>query len=191
MRNNKLIVVFGASGSGKDTFAQLLMNKYHCLERKFAAPMKRVIEGWYCLEPNVLDTQEGKAMPLPGGSGKTFGDLLVGCYHFWQQYDDAMTARGVARDIEHLLVTSPWSVVVTDLRKKCEAELVLEVVKRSGALLVLVSIWGRGELLSSDREQAWCEDYLYENYGIRPYRINNSGSKDDLVNEVQEFVNSL
>lgn len=153
--NKHIIVVFGASGSGKDTLAKVLYN-YSCLERKFARPMKKVVEEWYGLKPGTLDTQEGKAQKLTPESDKTFSDLLVGFYHFWQKYDDGMTARVVAKDIEYMTVSTPWNIVVTDMRKLIEAKLVCDIVAETKAKLHVMCIVGRGTTLSTDEEQPKC-----------------------------------
>jgi hypothetical protein len=185
---NTVYVVFGASGSGKDTVADYLYNTAVALPVKFAAPVKRFIEKTYGLDVGVLDKPEGKSMTLPDSSGKTFLDLLIGLYHFTTIYDDAMFARGVVKEIERLLKTSTWDVVISDMRKLVEAELLLDALIRTGAELVVVQMEGRGSTLSSDLAQKVCLDYLCYSYGIEPVVIDNSGSKADLYISIEDKV---
>lgn len=192
--NKHIVCIFGASGSGKDTAGSYLERNHKFLGRKFARPMKEFVETQYNLKPGTLDTQEGKAQLLYPGSDKTFADLLVGAYHFWQQFDDAMTARNVAKDIEELVVNTPWNVVLTDVRKICEALLLRNIVWEHendehdpDVKLHIVCIGGRGQELSSDSEQKECLNILKDCCWSIQY-LDNKFSKEYFLNLVDNFA---
>ncbi len=188
-----VVVLFGASGSGKDTIAGWLEKEKGFLQRKFARPMKEFVEKCYGLRPFTLDTPEGKAQLLPE-SDKTFGDLLVGAYHFWQQFDDAMTARMVARDIEELTISTPWNVVLSDVRKPCEAMMLRDMVwefegdeNNPYIKLHIIVVGGRGVQLSSDWMQKECMNILQDCCWTIQY-FDNSTTLEHLKKLVDNFI---
>lgn len=187
MSTKNIVMLFGASGSGKDTIAEHL---YHskCIHYKFARPMKEFVEKCYNLPYGTLDTQEGKAQKLPN-SDKTFADLLVGAYHFWQQFDDAMTARGVMKKVEHLILKTPWNSVISDCRKLCEAELLRDFCwQHPDVRLHVLRVVGRGEMKSSDLEQQDCINLLNNSCSYFTSVIYNEGSLESLMKTIDKFA---
>lgn len=190
VRPKHIVILFGASGSGKDTAADVLTNNYTFQHVKFARPMKAFVEQCYGLPAGALDKKEYKERTLPN-SDKTYTDLMVGMFKLWQQFDDAMTARNVINFIKHLTTQTLTNVVLSDVRKVCESELLLECLRDYKNInLHIVRIEGRGVMLESDQEQHKCYELL-KHYSTTLHFVHNNSTKEVFESKIKMFASKI
>lgn len=149
---NRIYVLSGVSGAGKDMLAKYLMEfDNDVVLVQWSAIAKRTYERWYNIPKGSLDDREFRLRQIPG-MDKTYLQVLIDAYHAWNDIDPRLTIRPTLRVINRLLKDGK-DVVITDTRKKEEADDLVELVNRSRVIeLFNVHVFGReGEAaLSSD-----------------------------------------
>jgi hypothetical protein len=129
------VVDAGRSKCGKDTVSGIILRKYYPSEIiKFARPFKKVFENWLGLLPYSLDKQDYKntlvTNPLNGKEENfTYGELMVRAYKAWDDIypGGALTTGYVYEQIVNKVLNGRSSVVLNDVRKQCEVDVIKQL----------------------------------------------------------------
>jgi hypothetical protein len=164
----KVIIITGASGSGKDTLASGLGLPVV----KFASPFKRAFESFMCLPYGFLDTSRRNDRVIDPVTGVTLDltylDVMVNAFKVWEQiHPRGLTLAAVEKAWQGLPLFS-----ITDLRKPIEVEFILSRFKQDEILHF--RLLGRGNILESDVHlgatlKAFDNLYYIDNGQSEPY----------------------
>lgn len=187
----KIYVISGYSGAGKDTVASILKEKH---ERssilKFAAPGKRALEKIYSLPFGALDDREYRLRTAPHSNGRTFLEVLV---DFWRHRDLLLGAdffpAQVEAEADYCLKGSiPWVVMFTDMRHSNEADVITSLLTKYPDT-ELVPVWvyrGSAKMLESDRDSYQIMGDLAKRHNSPIRFIDNMFGIDFLKKEVEK-----
>lgn len=160
---NRIYVLTGLSGAGKDTLAkELIEYDEDVVQVQWSGIAKRTYENWYGIPKGSLDDREFRLQNIPGFD-KSYLQVLIDAYTKWDEIDPRLTVRPTLRYI-HALLDQGHDIVITDTRKKEEADDLFNLVmyERPEVCLFHVSLEGReGEKkLESDDNLEYNQDKL-------------------------------
>lgn len=186
---NRIYVLTGLSGAGKDTLANALKEfDSDVVQVQWSALMKRTFENWYGIPAFSLDDREFRQTIVPGLS-KTYLQVMIDAYHKWNEIDPRLTIRPTIAGVKELLDLGK-DIVITDTRKKEEADDLYSLVmlERTEIDLFHVAIGGRvGEAaLASDDNLEYNRGKLAQCSSADYFFINN---KD--IDNVEGFASFL
>lgn len=154
------VVYSPKSRVGKDTVANIICERLlYCDVVKFASTFKRTFEEWLGLMLGELDEPAVKnsfvVNPVTNEKEDfTYIDLMVRAYKYW---DDIYPGGWltVGKTYEQLLENFidniiPKHVILTDVRKQCEVEIIRRVSNLYRTVLITIEPGERGVKLESD-----------------------------------------
>ena len=164
-----IIGIIGEKGSGKDTVADYIVEKYQFIKDSFAANLKASVKEMFNLSDEQLNDPSLKEVPDPRWNNCTPRQLLqfVGTELLRNQIGQIMP--NIASNIHvHALEMrlSGKKIVLSDVRFLNEAEM----ISRNGGILVKIvrksSVYSTNDAHASEVEQRQIKyDYLIENNG--------------------------
>lgn len=179
---SKIVVFLGNSGAGKDTCANHLIEKYGYYRIHPIADLKAFYEQHYGLAHGALDTVAGKNTLIPN-SDKTFGEMLIDQFHYWESTDPEFTSPFIKRRLEGYLCSGS-NVVFTGIRKLPEAKLVVDTARLYAATLKLAVVVRPGFFgQSSDLLLQTALGYL-RNHSSETHYLLNTTSKETLLSKL-------
>jgi hypothetical protein len=116
----KGILLFGESGTGKDTF----LAKSGLNVIKFAAPMKRQIEANLGLPTGILENRAFRQAPIVNGSKGTYLDLMLAYFEMVNEHCPHMYHRQIEGTIGLNRLAGKEAVIFNDIRTPAELALV-------------------------------------------------------------------
>ena len=131
----KIIAISGGKGTGKDTIADYICNKYCCRKYAFADPLKELAEKIFKFSKELLwGPSENRDVSIAQFNGltprkvlETFGDAGRACYpNIW--------AELTIQNISQYTVGHFNGVVISDLRMRNE----LDIVKKHGGIVIRI-----------------------------------------------------
>lgn len=146
----KIFILSGKSGSGKDTGAKLLsLTEKKLTNIKFSSPMKRMFEYAYSLPSGALENRELRSLK-PSDCDDSYLELMVKAFTHFRAIDPQMMIRKVMFDAK-VALASGKSLVFTDMRCPEEAKAVEKLLAGRDFEVVLVLLERDGlENLESD-----------------------------------------
>ena|SRR5437868_6760078 len=173
--NGLLIAITGYSGSGKDTVADDLIQRYGFVKKTFAEPLKRAIQILFDFtDQQLYGTQDDKSqvdprwMVTPRGVMQWLGTDIIR-----KQFDPDFW-------VKHFELThnNAMNIVVSDLRFVNEALL----IKKLGGTIIRINRHTNEDQHVSETEM----DCI-----VPDVIINNHGSLDDLFQHIDCLINTL
>lgn len=177
-----LFAVVGHPGSGKDTVADFLRQQFRFQSMALADPLREVVARIYPLDLHRLKFDlEYKETPMGCLGGHTPRQALqiIGTEGFRR-----INRKTWTNYLERLIFHQPRSVVVTDLRFEDEYDW---FVKEMGGTVIAIDRKSAEEAISS-RAPHSSEEFVPELIKRASYSINNNGTKEELMLEVELFM---
>jgi len=118
----KIIVgMFGKAGSGKDTVADYICDKYNFVRMALADPLKESIKHMFCLDDYTVYNRKAREEPLPDFPEWSVRKLFqfIGTDLMRKQFDDAFWAKLLNKRI---IKSQHPRIIVTDVRFPNEAD---------------------------------------------------------------------
>lgn len=185
---NKLYVLVGVSGAGKDTTAEIIQRQlYATVNVKFSQPMKDAFEQWLGLERGFLNTDKRNLYVLNQVTGErenfTYHDLMIRAWKSWREIYPSLTVGYVYRNcLTELTYSKNVSLIFSDVRNKEEMQAVRLLKEKTNTPICFIILEGRGDAKESD---AYCNTLKnYESFMGERYVIDNPGT----INELEQAV---
>lgn len=171
------IVLLGESQSGKTTIANYLTKNFSYKKITPVDRLKRHLEEINNLPPFSLDTQEGKNK-RPMYYGRTYGQILVNMFHFWEQNDILYSSKCLMKDAIKHHITSNSPIVFDSIRTCWEIQVIKNLSEDLGQVkYFLIQREGSVEK-TSDQE-------LYKNLNMVDYQvINNDRPMNEVIKDI-------
>jgi adenylate kinase family enzyme len=112
-----IILVSGWAGSGKDTFADRLVEKFNFKKLAFATSLKKAVAQKYNIDIELTKTQEGKQQII-AQCNKTVRELLIEEALVMRKVDAEVFIKKTCEEINEFDINQ--NVVISDLRFKDE-----------------------------------------------------------------------
>jgi dephospho-CoA kinase len=180
-----IIGMTGKAGSGKNTVADILEEKYSYYQMSFAYRLKQGIKNIFNLTDNQMNDREEREKPLKLFPNYSVRKLYqyVGTELFRNNFDIDIWSKLLVEDI---LKTDIKKVVVTDLRFPNEKEC-LKNLEKYGCKVFIISVERDGF-----DGNIGILNHESESYNIDfDYKINNDGKIKDLYEKVEIAINYL
>jgi hypothetical protein len=188
---NKLVIVFGKTGVGKTTICEIIEDisfKNRICHIHPIADAKRFFEDHYNLKSYELDERSGKNKKVSNASKYTFQDLMVGFYHFMEEYDPTFNKPYIEEELAYYR-RAKLPILITSIRKQHEVE-VLKDFKATNSNYEVILL----EVRSNNRGVEETSDVLYEQLRVGlmeicdKYKIiKNNGSIEDLEVKIKDL----
>lgn len=191
MKEGKVYVITGISGSGKDTtFAILASYISPLVNIKWSSPMKRMMEKAYGLAPLELESRDIRNQVITGHpEGITYLEMMVRCWKVFPQIDPMLGKRQLLVDVYKML-DSGINVAFTDTRNPEEVDELVKLAE-AGYQLHLLSVSGDyGTAKDSDIYVREANQRLYKVIGYY-YHLENKGSIYQLDRQIQRVLHRL
>jgi hypothetical protein len=187
-----LIGFMGIKGSGKDTCADYLIEKYGFIKKSFADPLKRACQELFLFtNDQVFGTQEQKETPDPRWFGCTPRLALqyVGTDLLRNGLDKIMPGLGTNVFTHNFklwyeaekIKNPKLKVVIADVRFQNE----IDFIQSLGGTVVKID---RPSVISNDMHQSEKELQSITTYN---YLLNNTGTKNDLYDWIDGLIGKL
>ena len=185
---NKIIVGFiGASGSGKDTASDYLVNNYGFKKMSFADPLKKMVKECFLLSDNQCYGSEKEEVDERWGCspremfqviGTEFGQYMLP--ELLPSLKDKIAPKcfWVSLLLEHIKKVDTRCIVIADVRFKHEIDALLN----EGAYLFRIERNVDKQTRDHISEQEW---KIIDHDKIFP--INNNGTLQDLYNKIDNY----
>lgn len=152
-----IIIILGITGSGKDTAAKILAEKFRdCTIIKNSQPMKNMFEYGYALEKGSLN-EPGTKSEIPINydgtktTDKTYHDLMVEYFKKLAKVDPMLMINISYR--KGILAHGKKHVAIfNDVRSVKELLMVDYLAKETNQAVSIIHLTGRGEAKDSDKE---------------------------------------
>lgn len=186
--NDRLYVVMGHSGSGKDTIGEYIYTKDEAAIVKFAAPGKRALEFILKIPDGSLDDRVFRMKTAPHCQGRSYLQVLV---DFWEHRDkviggDLFTAQTF--ELMNNILSVNCNIVTTDVRNFDEG-LALErlaILNKAEMRLIWVSRHGVPPMRSDVNQ--WAIYSRLKDVAVCYTTINNNGTLEELYSAVDKVV---
>jgi hypothetical protein len=162
----KMIVIMGASNSGKTTLQKALCITGGYEPVLFSHPMKRFVGEKYGVTVEFLDSQNGKktlVYPLAGPDhpmyGVTYGDLMIRWWKASPGIDPLMWLAETQAEVDYHVGGDAKALVFADVRNDLELNLIRVMVDQGHDLIVVHLERSEEQLRDSD---VGCNRYISE-----------------------------
>ena len=207
----KLIVLIGATGSGKDSTANFLVKHYNFIKISFAETLKDVVAslfGWdrYLLEGDTIESRKWREQIDPYWN-KTPRKALheIGTDLFRKHYDDTIWIKSLEYKIHKIINENKYAgIVITDCRFENELESVLNFKNKYNLNLTIHSIY-----IQRDNDPFWVDKVFTDQDWLSKHNIHitdwlhfklrkscdniiyNNSSIEDLETKLSSFFSNL
>lgn len=181
MKNRKLIGISGKKGSGKDTFYDIIIEKYPEYQNvKFADKLKEICANLTGLPIEYFYNRKHYSYYMKEW-GMTIREMMqrLGTDALRDNFDKQIWIKSAFSNI-----TENQSTVITDVRFENEAD---EVLKRDGYLIRIEPSYP-GYMNIGDEHPS---ETGLDDYNKFDFIITNSGSYDDYKNQIYNFMEQL
>lgn len=117
-----LLLLRGRSGSGKDTVANILKEKFGYIRFAFADILKEIVAEKYSCDISILHSQEGKRQLCPQIPHKTWRQVLIDEGKLQRSYNLNVFAEKLVERILTSDISTSHNIVITDWRYPNEFE---------------------------------------------------------------------
>lgn len=186
MKTQTIHIVFGYSGSGKDTIGEYICTKTDSVLVKFAAPGKRALEFMMRIPEGSLDDREFRMNIAPNCQGRTYLQVLIDFYKHKALVmgEDLFTQQTVQVILE--LLDQEEDVVITDLRSIDEYKAIVDL----SSMVELKLYWVErrsARMLESDQAQELLYRHL-KSIATSFTELDNNGTREQLYHKVTEVL---
>lgn len=185
----KIVLINGPAGSGKDTAALLLKEEFSGEIVKFATPLKDAATAIYCGNNrnlfNQFDTYEKKGIPDPQFMGLSCRQAQINISEEFlkKQHGEEVFGQMLKNKISNWLklgVQGPF--FVSDSGFVPEAEVLVKAFGREN--VILIRLRREGHTFDGDSR-----GYVYlDHLGVNSYEISNEGTLEELKEKLIDII---
>lgn len=171
-----IIGLFGKKGSGKDTFADYMVEKYGFQKVSFAEPLKKICKELFLLSDDQINVPELKETVLPNWNLSPRQILQkVGTDLFRQHFSKTFWTDLMKNRLEQF--SENEKIIITDIRFQNEHNLVQNF---PNSFIIKIQ---------RDERDKINDSHISENWDLNTnIVIDNNGSKEDFFEKIEKIL---
>jgi hypothetical protein len=185
-----IIGICGKAGSGKDTIAEFIQNKYGFSHDWLAAPLKRTVKDLFVLSDDEVYDRELRELPLDDWPDWSVRKLLqfIGTELLRRNIDDMILVRSLCRRLTHrgktpLNAVGSW--IIPDIRLPNEIEMLRKVFGENFVMMKVIRPGYDGKKVGIEGHETEKHDLAAD------FEFLNDSTKEDLWEKVEAVMEGL